>query len=61
MRKSIVGWVVGPLVEVMEKDVSTGGVYEEEYQKSNPTTTNMTANEFEKNGYLSFPELVQSP
>ena len=43
--------------------VSTGGVYEDGYQKSvHPTTTNMSKNEFfEKNGYLFMPALVADP
>jgi len=47
----------------MKKFISTGGVYEDGYQKCTlPTTTNMTKNEFfEKNGYLSVPGLVQFP
>ena len=47
----------------MKDYVSTGGVYEEGYQKcSTPTTTNMSQNEsFEKNGYLFLPALVANP
>ena len=43
--------------------ISTGGVYEEGYQKcALPTTTNMSKNEsFEKNGYLFIPGLVVNP
>tara|TARA_R100000030_G_scaffold78331_1_gene61318 strand:- start:354 stop:1070 length:717 start_codon:yes stop_codon:yes gene_type:complete len=43
--------------------VSTGGVYEDGYQKSNiPPTTNMSKNEsFEKNGYIFIPALVVDP
>ena len=46
-----------------KKYVSTGGVYEDGYQKCNfPTTTNMTKNEFfEKNGYLPIPGLIRDP
>lgn len=42
---------------------STGGVYEEEYQRScTPTTTNMSKNDsFEKNGYLFIPGLISDP
>ena len=47
----------------MKEFKSTGGVYEPNYQKcSNPTTTNMTKNEFfEKNGYLPLPGLIADP
>jgi len=43
--------------------VSTGGFYDETYQRSSfPTTTNMTKNEFfEKNGYLFLPKLISDP
>ena len=43
--------------------VSTGGVYDDGYERSvGPTTTNMTKNEsFEKNGYLFLPNLVIDP
>lgn len=43
--------------------VSTGGVYEDGYQRcAIPTTTKMSQNEsFEKNGYLFIPELVADP
>jgi len=47
----------------MKEFVSTGGVYEEGYQrKVLPTTTDMTKNEsFEKNGYLFMPGLIADP
>ena len=47
----------------MKEFVSTGGVYEEGYEKcATPTTTNMSQNEsFEKNGYLFLPALVVNP
>ena len=43
--------------------VSTGGVYEDGYQKcATQTTTNMSQNEsFEKNGYIFMPALVADP
>ena len=43
--------------------ISTGGVYEDGYQKStHPTITNMSKNEsFEKNGYLFISGLVVNP
>jgi hypothetical protein len=47
----------------MKKFKSTGGVYEEGYQRcAIPTTTNMSKNEsFEKNGYLFIPGLIEDP
>ena len=43
--------------------ISTGGVYEEGYQRcAFSTTTNMSKNEsFEKNGYLFMPGLICDP
>jgi len=47
----------------MKEFVSTGGVYEDGYQRcATQTTTNMTKNEsFEKNGYLFMPGLISDP
>ena len=47
----------------MKEFVSTGGVYEQGYEKcATPTTTNLSQNEsFEKNGYLFLPALVANP
>lgn len=46
-----------------KKYVSSGGVYQENYQRSIfPTTTKMSKNEsFDKNGYLFIPNLIGDP
>jgi len=47
----------------MKEFISTGGVFEDGYQRSTvPTSTNMTKNEFfEKNGYLPLRGLIIDP